>query len=87
LIDGSIYSYSSVPDAYRSYRDAVYLNGALFLEELRKLVGDETFFAFLKDYAGQNSGKIASRSSFFSILKSHTQVDLSPLMVKYFSSP
>jgi len=84
-IDGSIYSYASVPDAYQAYRDAVYLNGAMFLEELRKLVGDEAFFAFLKDYAGQNAGKIASRSSFLSILKSHTPADLTPLLAKYFS--
>lgn len=47
-IDGSIYSYTSVPDAYEAYRNAVYLNGARFLEDLRKLIGDEVFFSFLK---------------------------------------
>jgi hypothetical protein len=82
-VDGSIYN----PAGYRAYRDAVYLNGAVFLEELRKQVGDEAFFAFLRDYVTQMSGKIATRQDFFSILKSHTDTDLSPLMKTYFQSP
>ncbi len=82
-VDGSIYN----PAGYRAYRDAVYLNGAVFLEELRKQVGDEVFFAFLRDYVAQMSGKIATRQDFFSILKSHTDTDLSPLLKTYFQSP
>jgi hypothetical protein len=79
-VDGSIYN----PDGYRPYRDAIYLNGALFLEALRKQVGDEAFFAFLKDYVAQMSGKIATRSDFFRILKEHSTADLSPLLQTYF---
>ena len=56
-------------DAYRAYRNAVYLNGALFLEELRKLIGDEAFFSFLKDYTQQLSGKISTSDDFITILK------------------
>jgi hypothetical protein len=82
-VDGSIYN----PGGFRPYRDAVYLNGALFLEELRTLAGDEAFFAFLKDYASQYAQKIATREDFFSLLKNHTQADIGPLLQKYFANP
>ena len=82
-VDGSIYN----PAGYRPYRDAVYLNGALFLEALRKQVGDEAFFAFIKDYVAQMSGKIATRQDFFRILGEHTTNDLSPLLKVYFQAP
>jgi hypothetical protein len=79
-VDGSIYN----PEGYRAYRDAVYLNGAVFLEALRKQVGDGAFFAFLKDYVRQMSGKIATRGDFFRILGEHTEADLGPLLEAYF---
>jgi hypothetical protein len=84
FIDGSIFSYNDVPNAYETYRNAVYLNGAMFMEDLRKLMGDEAFLAFMKDYVAQNQGKIVNTETFFSILKNHTQKDISPLMNKYF---
>jgi aminopeptidase N len=79
-VDGPIYN----PAGYRPYRDAIYLNGAVFLEELRKQVGDEAFFAFLKDYVGQMSGKIATRGDFFRILGEHSGVDIAPLLDRFF---
>ena len=81
-VDGSIYN----PDGYRAYRDAVYLNGALFLEDLRKQIGDTVFMAFLKDYARQEAHRIATTQDFFSILKEHTQEDIQPLVKQYFSN-
>lgn len=80
FVDGSIYN----PLGYRAYRDAVYLNGALFLEDLRQQVGDQAFFAFLQDYVAQMSGRIATGDDFFDILKAHTDADLSPLFKTYF---
>jgi hypothetical protein len=79
-VDGSIYN----PEGYRAYRDAVYLNGAVFLEELRQEIGDEVFFAFLRDYVAQTRDEIATGELFFSILGQHTQEDLSTLIGKYF---
>jgi aminopeptidase N len=79
-VDGSIYN----PEGYRAYRDAVYLNGAVFLDDLRTLIGDEAFFDFLKDYHTQNTGKIATGDLFFEILAQHTQEDLTPLVSQYF---
>jgi hypothetical protein len=79
-VDSSIYN----PEGYRAYRDAVYLNGAVFMEELRKTVGDESFFAFLQDYADQNTNKIATANDFFAILEEHTTNDLSELISRFF---
>ncbi|HOE34259.1 MAG: hypothetical protein GX415_01160 [Chloroflexi bacterium] len=71
---------------YPAYRDAVYLRGAQFLQELRDSVGDEAFFAALKDYALSNTYKIASGGDFFAAFARHSQVDLTPLLAKYFKN-
>lgn len=84
-INGSIFDYNYAANAYETYRNAVYLNGAMFLEDLRNLIGDEAFFAFIKDYVSQNSGKIATTRIFFDILNKHTQTDISELIKKYFN--
>jgi hypothetical protein len=72
---------------YRTYTNAVYLRGAQFLQRLRERVGDEAFFAFLKDYAAQLAGKRASSADFFSILRQHTSADLSDIISLYFQNP
>ena len=80
VINGSIYDY----DSFVNYRNAVYLRGAQFLDGLRTLVGDENFFAFLKDYAASENGKIASSDDFFTILAQHTNQDISKAKAGYF---
>ncbi len=82
-IDSSIYNTTG----YRPYRDAIYLNGANFLDELRTLIGDRAFLEFLRDYLADNTGKIASRQDFFNILREHTDADWQPLVSQYFSNP
>lgn len=79
-INGGIYDYRG----YLAYRDAVYLNGAMFLEELRQTVGDEAFFAFLKDYAAKKNSSLATAQDFFSILKLYTSADITGLLETYF---
>jgi hypothetical protein len=83
-VDDTIYNPHGEVDAYRAYRDAVYLNGAVFLEELRKTVGDQAFFAFFKEYANQNQYLLSTRDIFFTLLEKFTQADLTPLLKKYF---
>ncbi len=80
-VNRSIY----ISQGYRAYRDAVYLNGAVFLEELRNQIGDQAFFDFLRDYVLQNQGLIATGERLFEILGQHTQEDLSPLLSRFFS--
>lgn len=70
----------------RPYWDKVYLTGARFFQELRERVGDEIFFAFLKDYYAQYAGKRATGADFFRVLREHTSADLSDLMAKYFKN-
>lgn len=79
-VDSTIYD---LPN-FRAYVNAVYLRGALFLSDLRSLVGDEVFFAFLQDYAARGEGRIASSSTFFEVLSDHTSADLSALQARYF---
>jgi hypothetical protein len=86
-VDSTVYGQQGTTQTYMQYRSAVYLNGALFFEDLRSLMGDEAFFAFLRDYAGQYTGEIAFASDFFDLLRQHTQEDLAPLLKKYFASP
>lgn len=76
-----------IPGGYSAYRDAVYLNGAKFMQELRNLTGDDAFFAALQQYTLQNTYKIASESDFFKALRNHSSADLNPLLQKYFENP
>ena len=70
----------------RPYWDKVYLTGARFFEDLRERLGDEIFFAFLKDYYNQLLGKRATGTDFFRVLREHTSADISDLMIKYFKN-
>lgn len=81
-VDGNIYN----PEGYRAYRDAVYLNGALFLEDLRNMIGDEAFFEFLYAYSKENFKRIVSGDDFFTILDDYNQTDMTPLLDKYFQN-
>ena len=70
----------------RPYWDKVYLTGARFLEDLRQRLGDEIFFAFMKDYYTQYVGKRVTTIDFFRVLREHTAIDTSELMKKYFKN-
>ena len=59
------------------------LNGANFLEDLRSRIGDDAFFAFLKDYASRESGRIATSADFFSVLREHTDKKFSDIVRSY----
>ncbi|HEY9152211.1 MAG TPA: M1 family aminopeptidase [Anaerolineales bacterium] len=79
-VDGSIYDYPT----FRSYVNAVYLNGANFLDALRNRVGDTVYFAFLKDYASRYAHKHATAADFFATLRLHTSTDFSDIVQQYF---
>ncbi len=81
-VNDTIYDHIS----FRSYVDAVYLRGALFMADLRSFIGDEAFFRFLGDYARQTAGTLATSEEFFAVLTNHSEADLSPLLMSYFSS-
>ena len=79
-VDGSIYDYST----FTSYVSAVYMNGAAFLDALRSRVGDDAYFAFVKDYAVRYAHKHATADDFFATLRLHTNTNFSDIIRKYF---
>ena len=79
-VDGSIYDYST----FLSYVNAVYLNGANFLDALRTRVGDDTYFAFLKDYATRYAHRHVTAADFFATLRLHTDTSFSDIIQEYF---
>lgn len=68
FVDTRLYNTTS----FRSYVDAVYLRGALFLDALRQRMGDEAFLAFLRDYVDRHRGHLATADTFFAVLAEHT---------------
>ena len=83
-VDSPIYAYG--PNDFYPYRNAVYLRGALFLGELRQLMGDQAFFDFLHDYLRQFSYRQATGDDFFALLAEHTSADLRDLIDAYFTN-
>jgi len=83
----TIYGAPQVTGQYRAYRDAVYLNGALFLEELRAMMGDTAFFAALNDYQTRYKYKLGNTPSFFKIICQDLEEDAEGLFGKYFLTP
>jgi len=73
--------------SFRPYVNAVYLRGAYFLDALRLRIGDEAFYAFLKDYVSQMTGRRAAAADFFRLLGEHTDVDYSITVSNYFKNP
>ena len=79
-VDSTIYEHS----AFSPYVQAVYMRGALFLQEVRAAMGDEAFFGFLREYAAAGAGRIMSAEEFFWKLAYASAVDLTPLTDEYF---
>ena len=81
-IDGSIYTYPS----YVSYRNAVYLQGAHFLADLREAMGEEAFMKGLKRYYSENLRRIATREDFFAVFEFNLDDLQGQVSAKYFSA-
>ena len=69
------------------YFSIVYRRGALFLEELYQAMGEEAFFAALKNYSATMSGRISTPYAFLDTMQAHTQANLNPIIRRYFSYP
>lgn len=80
-VDWRIYDTAS----FRPYVNAVYFQGARFLESLRSRMGDAAFLAFLQDYYARHRGRIATAEDFFATLSAHTSTDFSDLIRTYFT--
>ena len=80
-VDTSIYNGGS----FRSYTNAVYLNGAHFLDDLRERMGYGNFSKFIKEYARRYSYGHATSADFFALARETINVDISDLLDSYFS--
>jgi hypothetical protein len=83
-IDISIYD---VPGRhhYRDYRDPVYLNGAVFIDQLRETIGDDAFYTFIEAYLSSYQHAIVSQADFFEVLRQFTDKDLTTLISQFFT--
>ena len=79
-VDSTIYDAST----FRGYVNAVYLNGANFLEALNYRMGDDAFFAFLRDYPARYGRGRATAYDFFAVARQNTTADISDLIRMYF---
>lgn len=70
--------------AFRPYTNAVYLNGAHFMEEFRTRLGDDAFYRFIRDYAAMFARGRATSQGFFALARQYTNRDLTDLIGKYF---
>ena len=84
VIDRSIYDYTEFTDQYLAYRNATYLQGAIFLNELRNLLGEEMMIEFLREYAEIYANKIAYQKDFFSLLEQYYEVESIDWLGDYF---
>ena len=74
-------------DAPQDYSRVIYGLAPAFLMELHDKIGEQSFFEFLRDYYGSETGRFATTADFFSILARHTDADITPLLAKYFRNP
>ena len=81
FVDMPVYNAGS----QREYVNAVYLNGAHFIDDVRERVGYGNFAKFLKAYAERYSRGRATPADFFAVLRETINVDISDLISKYFS--
>jgi hypothetical protein len=80
-VDSNVYNSGT----FRAYVNAVYLNGANFLEALNNRMGEDAFFKFLQDYATRYGRGIATTSDFFAVARQNTTADISDLISAYFA--
>ncbi len=82
-VDATIYSYSDSA----SFIFSMYGQAALFMADLRETMGDEAFFAFIKDYYQTYQWQTVTADDFFAAARRHTDQDLTPLLTGYFADP
>ncbi len=79
-VNTDIYAY----EAFRPYVNAVYLRGTEFLEDLRQQMGDEAFFAMLRDYQARQRFGQAAGADFLAFMAERSPRDVGPIVGAYF---
>lgn len=73
-------------ESSKAYIDAVYRRGLIFLNDLRRTLGQDVMDAALKDYYATEEYKITNRDAFFDAVARHTTQDISSIVKGYFAS-
>jgi hypothetical protein len=81
-VNGAIYDY---PD-FRRYVDAVYLRGALWLADVRSIMGDDIFMDSLNSYINAHALSFADQSGFFAHIQIDKRQELDGLTSVYFQA-
>jgi hypothetical protein len=79
-VNATVYDY---PNS-ETYVHDVYGRAAYFIRDLREMMGEEVFRAFLGDYYGRYQHQFANGEDFFSLAQSYTDADLTTLKQLYF---
>jgi aminopeptidase N len=69
------------------FDDRVYKRGALTLHALRRTVGDDAFFALLKDWVSEHTGGSVTTEEFRAFAAEHTGADLDELFDAWLTEP
>lgn len=80
-VDSSIYDF----DNEAHYFIIVYRKGAVFLDDLRKMIGSDDYFALLRSYFSRFQGAIAGGADFLDMARSWSSADISSLIRRNFS--
>jgi aminopeptidase N len=81
-INRSIYEFQSTSE----YIQQIYSQSARFMHDLRNLMGDTKFFDFAKAYQVYGQSRIMKSEDFFTILKAHTDENLTDIVNQYFTT-
>lgn len=70
----------------KAYIDAIYRRGLIFMNDLRRKMGQDVLDAALKDYYTAAQYKTTDRDAFFDALARHTDEDISDIVKTYFAA-
>jgi hypothetical protein len=79
-VGSSIYEYTE----FMPYVEAVYMRGALFMRALRLRMGDDAFFAALRQYLAEGQGQVMSGERLLEIMAEHSAWNLESLAAEFF---
>jgi aminopeptidase N len=75
------------PGARRMFDDRVYRRGALTLHALRSTIGDDAFFALLREWATTYRNGTVTTEAFMALAQHHAAVPLGPLFDAWLFEP
>jgi aminopeptidase N len=70
-----------------AYSRVIYGMAPAFIRKLHQMMGEEDFFAFLRDYYARGKGRFVTAADFFKVLERHTDKDITPLLKEFFRHP